>query len=187
MRKALAFILLGTIGFAGCDKVKDLTNISKELDYTGSVEVPGVPGLPDTVTMVPPGGITGDFPIFGQATDSKKLMEENNTSSDLVTHVNLKQVIMTMAQPEAQTFNYMDSIRVYISAPGVSEQLLGKKFGIGRDLKSVELDPEDINIKEYFLADSIFFRVNAHFIEVPMDGAKMELKTVFNLVGNPLK
>lgn len=186
MKKALSLILLAGLGFAGCDKIKDLTDISKELTYDGSVEIPGVPGLPDTATIVPPGGITGDFPIFGEATNSQQLIKDNNTSSDLVTHVTLTKLSLAMAAPDSANFNFMDTIRVYIGASGMKEELLGKKNGIPKNVKTVDLDPENINIKEYFLKDSIFFRVNGHFVEVPRKGSKMDLKAVFNLLANPL-
>lgn len=179
-------MLLAGVAFTGCDKIKDLTNITKELEYGAAIEVPGVPGLPDTVTKLPPGGVSGDFPTFKEATNSEQTMKEYNTNADLVTSVNLTKLNLTMNAPEGQTFDYVDTLRVYITATGMSEKLLGYKYGIPKGQKSVDLDREDVNIKEYFLKDSIGFRVNGHFVEVPLDGANMELKSTFTLLANPL-
>lgn len=179
----LVFILITA---AGCEQIKDQIKINKSLDYNASVDVPGVPGLPDTITALPPGGITGDFPKVTEATNSEQYIKEYGTNPDQIISVTLSKMMMEMTQPDSQDFNYLDTIRVYISATGLKEELMGYQYDIPKGAKSIELTRSETNIKDYFLKDSIFFRVNGHFVGLPMKNAKLEVKSTFSLVANPI-
>lgn len=187
MKKALFITLVMSTVFLGCDKFKDSIVVNKDIEYNSSLDVEGVPGMPDSITELPNGGVNADFPKVTNATNSAQYMEDYNTSSDLISSLIVSKMSLDMSQPEGQNFDYLDTVRVYVSATGLDEKLLGHKYGIPKGTKLLDLDRSDMSLKEYFLKDSIHFRISAHFIDIPMDGAKMELKTVFSLVANPLK
>lgn len=171
----------------GCNQIKDAIIINKDLDYNATLEVNGVPGLPDTVVSLPQSGVRADFPKVTSATNAQQYMTDYNTSGDNVSSVIISKMSLEMTQPDGQDFNFIDSVNVYLSASGLDELLMGYRYDIPKGTKTIDLTREDNNIKEYFLKDSVSFRISAHFVEIPKDSGKMDLKTVFGLVAKPLK
>lgn len=187
MKKGLLAVLVFSVIAAGCaDKVKQLLSFTKEIEYNGSVEIKGVPGLPDTVVTLPSGGLNADFPKLANATNAQQYIKDYNTSPDKISNVIISKLGLEMSEPSGANFDYIDSVKVYISATGMEEHLVGYKYGIPKGTQSIDLTRDDINLKEYFLKDSIYFRINAHFVEVPKDSGKMDIKSVFSLVATPL-
>lgn len=183
MRKILLVAAMLLSGCDGCDKVKQLANINKDIEYKETVDLPGLPGGD---TVVPAGGISADLPRYAMATNSAEYLKQYNTSPNLVTHVKLKSLGMTIVAPDAQYFNFLDSVRLFVNAPGLPEQLAAYKYNIAKGMKTVDMDVADLNLKEYFLKDSMYFRINAHFTGIPDDSTKLEIKSVFNILANPL-
>ena len=92
-----------------------------------------------------------------------------------------------MKEPSGSNFDFMDTIRVYVSAQGLEEKLAAKKYGIPKGQQTLELDCEDVNLKEYFIKDTMYIRFGGHFTGVPDSNAKIELTPTFNMLANPLK
>ncbi len=174
---------LAILSFTSCDKLKHLTDINKDIEYKETVDLPGIPGGD---TVVPAGGLAADLPAYSIATNSKQYLAEYNTDAKLVTHVKLKSLTATLLQPSSQNFNFLDTLRLYVSATGQPEKLAAYKYGIAKGQNTIEMDVVDFNLKEYFLQDSMYFRINGHFNGIPDSTSKIELKSVFNLLANPL-
>jgi hypothetical protein len=181
------FLPLAAIAIlAGCTKLDDLeklADINKDMDYSQTVDVNG---LPDGAPSLPPGGVSQDLPKFAVETKSKQFIEENNTSAEYLKHVKLKKFVASVAKPDGKNFEFMDTIRIYLSAPGLPEILAAHKYGIPKGLKEVSLDCDTTNLKEYILKDSVFFRVGGHYVAIPDTGSKLQFKSTFNFLANPL-
>lgn len=182
MKKA-ALLLLAGATIVGCNKLKKLAEINVNFPYSNTVDLPGVPG---GTQVIPPGGISADMPTYATATNSKVYVNQYGTAPDKVISVKLTQLKAEIVQPSSQTFDYIDTIRVYMSATGLPEQLAAYKYGIAKGQTTLNLDCADVNLKEYYLKDTMYFRVNGHFVGIPDSATKIKLSSTFNMRANPL-
>lgn len=176
-------VLLLLVLCLGCKKLKKLANIKLNFPYSNTIDVPGIPG---GLLVAPPGGITADLPAFPVATNSQKYVTESGTNAEKIIHVKLTELKGEILAPSTQDFNYVDTLRVYLSAKGLPEQLAAYKYGIEKGQRTLNLQLSDINLKNYFLKDTMYFRVSGHFINVPDSATKMKVSSVFNMLANPL-
>ena len=178
---AMAVLALGT----GCKKVKDLANISVDLPYTQQVTIPPVDGYTFGFPL-PAGGASLPFPAVPFATNSKSYLEQYHTTSAKVIKVGLKSMVIELTTPPGQNFDFLDTVQLFISAPSQAEVLVAYKYSIPQGQTSLKLTTSDVNLKDYFLADTMYIRTNMHVNAVPAPNAQMNIKSVFNLVANPL-
>lgn len=178
-------LVLTVISLTACEKLKDLADITFPVSYNTTEEVPGLPDNP----IVPPGGLTTSIPTMAFETKSQEELEKNNTNSDLIQEVKLRELSVNIDKPSSQNFDIVDSIWVYLSGDRAlsDEVLVAKKFGIQKGLRNLSMDIEDINLKNYFLKDSMYFRLKGHFYNAPDTTTVVTLSTRLNIVANPLK
>ncbi|MEZ5016605.1 MAG: hypothetical protein R2800_06090 [Flavipsychrobacter sp.] len=187
MKKILLISFITTsVFFASCDKLKELTSFSQDFDYKEFIDVPG---LPSQQTQLPQGGASESLPRFGIATNSKEHIEKYKTATNLITDVLLSKLNMTITNPLNSNFNYVDTIQLYVSssASGTNEQLIAYKNNIAKGIQKVDLDVTNINLKEYFILDSMYYRVYAHFVEIPAKETRVELNTTLTMKASLLQ
>ena len=186
MKKILLGCTLAAIAFnIGCKKVKDLADISVDLPYTQQVTIPPVDGYTFGFPL-PAGGAGLPFPRIAVPTNSKAYLEQYHTTSAKVIKVGLKSMVIELTSPPSQNFDFLDTVQLYISAPSQAEVLVAYKYGIPKGQTSLILTASDVSLKDYFLQDTMYLRANMHVNAVPAPGAQMNIKSVFNLVANPL-
>lgn len=187
MKKVYLSIAASVVLLASCDKVANLAKIDKDVDYTGTVDVNGLPSGDTAIPQV--GYIDGQLPKVAIATNSKEFLESNGSSaaSDKVESVTLKKFSLSVTLPSNGTFKFMDSVGVYVSADGLSEKLVASKANISNNSKTVDLTCYGENLKEYFLKDSMYVRMGGRFTSVPDSGTRIEFKPTFNVKANLLK
>lgn len=186
MKRTYLLLALLALGAASCDKVKHLGDISRDLTYTENVDLPSVPGLPTGVDTLPPGGLTAFAPSIPMATNSKQYISESGSTSDLVKHVILTKFSATITQPPGKNFDFIDTLLMYVSAPGLDKKLVAHKYGVPKGQQKVDLDCDSVNLKEYFIKDTMYIDFGGHFIGVPDSASKVELSATFNMLANPL-
>lgn len=184
-------ILLTTISaslflFASCDKLKELASFSQSFDYKQIVDVPG---LPSKQVTLPQGGASESLPRFGVATNSAQYINENRTSADLITDVLLSKMSMNIISPANGHFDYIDTVKLFLSASasGADEQLVAYKYNIPKGQNTVVLDVTNINLKPYFLKDSMYYRIYGHFVDIPVDETKVEVNTTLTMKASLLQ
>ncbi|HOA38728.1 MAG TPA: hypothetical protein PKJ36_10015, partial [Flavihumibacter sp.] len=103
-RVLIALGLVAIIVFGACEKIKDLLNfsIANESSFTVSSTTPI--NSPYTIN-------TPDV-----TTNSSQEFENNNTNAKLVKEVKLKSLTLTITNPSQQNFNFLKTIRIYISS-----------------------------------------------------------------------
>ena len=178
---AIIVIALNT----GCKKVKDLANISVDLPYTQQVTIPPVDGYTFGFPL-PAGGVGLPFPRVSLPTNSKAYLEQYHTTSAKVIKVGLKSMVIELTAPLSQNFDFLDTVQLYISAPSQTEILAAYQYNVPKGQTTLILTTSDVNLKDYFLQDTMYLRTNMHVNAVPAPGAQMNIKSVFNLVANPL-
>lgn len=184
MKKFLLSITVLAVLFAGsCKKLKSLADIQFGVPYKETVDIPE---LPDVPAVIPPGGVTASIPPIGTATNSEEYIRQYNTSSDFIIEAKLSEMQLVIEQPATQNFDDIDSLWLYISATGLDEVLAAFKYDIPDGVQTVNMDVQDLNLKDYFLQDYIYLRLQGHFYEVPDSTTRLTITTKFDVVANPL-
>lgn len=179
---AIAFISL----FSACKKVKNLANINFDVPYNQQITVPSS-GYPYG-TPLPAGGITLPFPAIPVPTNAQQYVAQYGTSTDKILMVNLKSMTLDIVSPAGQNFDFLDKVDIYVSAKSQPEVLVASQSNVPKGQTSLHFDAStSVNLKSYFLADTIYFRMNAHINAVPPVGEELKLSTVFHVLANPLQ
>ncbi len=187
MKSLIILANLSLLLFAtGCRKVKQLANINVDIPYSQVIEVPAVPGYNYGVPL-PAGGVLLPFPAIGLPTNSEQYVIQYNTSIEKVTSVDLKSMAISIQLPADQNFDFLDNISVYISANALPEMLVAYKNEVPKGLKTLEMfTVTSVNLKNYYLQDTVYFRITSHINSVPPGGEQLKLTSVFHMLANPL-
>ena len=185
--KNLALFMVGLIAFAcSCSSNKNIANISVNLNYTNTEQVPTVTGYPYG-TALPTGGMSLAFPTISTPTNSASDMSEYHTSSSNLVSVTLDSLNLQITAPAGQNFNFLDSIELYLAGTGLPEQLLAYNYNVPKGQTTVALTPApNFNIKNYFLLDTMNILTNMHINAVPLAGTTVNINSTFVMVANPL-
>jgi hypothetical protein len=181
----MAGIALVTL-FAGCNKIKQLANINVNIPYNAQVTVPTVEG--DTAGFpLPPGGVTLPFPTLAVPTNSQQYIAEYNTSTDKILNVDLQSLALQILSPASQNFNFLDSVEIYISTSTLPEMLVAYDYNVAKNATTLDLTAEtNLNLKTYFIQDTIIFRISTHINAIPASGTQLNIASTFHLLANPL-
>ncbi len=178
-------VLAGLSALTACTKLKQLANIDVNIPYSQQISVPTIPG---GVSGTPiPGGLTVPFPAVGFATNSKQYIAQYHTSANKIISVGLNSLALQILSPSGQNFDFLDNVDVYISSQTQPEMLLASDIDIPKGQTTLNLvTATDVNLKNYFIDDTIYFRMTAHINAVPFSGTQLEMSSIFNLLANPL-
>ena len=187
MKKSIWICVLLAIAILnGCKKVKDLATISVNIPYTQHVSIPNNSGYAYGFPL-PGGGVDISIPLVAVPTNSKAYLDQYHTNGDKVIKVGLNGLTLQPTAPQNENFDFLDTVRLYISVPGHQEQLAAYKYSVEKGMQVIALTTNpDVNLKDYFLEETMNFRVGMHINAVPDPRAEMDIKLVFNLVANPL-
>jgi len=180
MKKNKIYLLSLLLLIGACKKdtpIDQLTTVELE---TERKEVADVPDIPHSIP-IPPGGIEIPMPAYKSATDSKNFFEQNKTSPNAINYAKLKTIYLRFLSPDTANFNCMDKVKIYISANGYQEVLVAEKNDIPKGIKSLETIPVDVDLKNYFIQDTIIFRVVPHFVDYPASGGQLEMGATFKI------
>ena len=170
----------------GCNKIKNLATIDVDLPYSKEFSTPTVAGYP-AGTPLPAGGLTLSFPTVPMATNSKEYITKYNTSIDKINTVYLKKLALQVVTPTGDNFNYLDTIRLYLSTATIREVLVAYAYNVPKNQSELTLTTlTDVNLKNYYVEDTVYFRMDTHINAVPPTGQVLNLATVFHLQANPL-
>jgi hypothetical protein len=186
MRNILCFIAVVMIGvLPSCKKVKENLRIDADVAYTQMVTVPTA--SIDSSAPFPAGGLVVPFPTIGVETDHIKYLQQYNTRSDKVTFVGLDLLTYRFKIPGTQNFDFLDSAQVFLSAYNLPEVFVGYINKVSTGQVFLNLKPIDgLNVKDYFLRDTMNFRILWFTHAMPPSGAQFEMKSSFNILADPI-
>lgn len=187
MKKHILFAAIAMSAFlTGCDKTALLTEINVDIPYSTEFVMPEVSGYTGG-TPLPAGGVKIDIPAVGFATNAQTYVTANKTSVDKINKVDLKSLNMRIVLPSGGNFNFVDSVWIYISAKNQTEQLVAYNYGVAKGQSALDMYTlTDVNLKNYFIQDSIAFRISARINATPDSTNKLGLGTIFHMNANPL-
>ena len=160
MRVLFYSLLAVTISLTACKKLKQALNISITVPYDDVVTVAGIPGDPHVGS-----GLKESLPVISIPTNSEEILEDNESAVSLVTSVKLSKLNVNMLLPTNQDFGVMDSVWIYISANGVSEQLAAYNYNVPDTGRTIELTPADADLMDAFVSDTMRVRIEAFFVK----------------------
>jgi len=183
MKKTIV-VALGICALASCKKIIDLANIDFTVPVSKTIAVDGLEGNP----VIPGGtGIRASMPTVAVETKSEEYIRNYNTSSELITSVVFSKLKIDVNEPSSQNLDMADSIWLYVSASGLPEVLASHYYGIPKGIRTLELSTSEQNIKDYFLQDSMYFRVEGRFYKAPDSASVFTFTSQFDVTANPLK
>lgn len=136
--------------------------------------------------VIPPQGLKRSLPLIRIETKSEDVAAEHNTALELVESAKLVGLNTKMLIPVGDNFDLLDSVWIYLSATGVSEELVAHKFDIPKGLQTIELTPEDVDIQDMFKQKEMIVRIEGHFNEKPDSTSKILFDMKLRIVANPL-
>lgn len=152
MKKKLLLIAgVCMVFLSACEKLNELTsfNINPQTSFT----IPGQQtGLGEVLSI----------PKQEVAASSEQTFESNNTRKDLVEKAQLNKLNLTITGPENANFDFLNEVKIYISADGEGEALLAFKENIPENGSRVlELETTGENLAAYIKKDQYSIRTEA--------------------------
>lgn len=187
MNKIISVAMIAIIFLLpGCIKVGQIGNINFNVPYSQQVDVPQV--ADDSFgTALPAGGISIGLPAVGFATNSGQYLVTYNTSASKITTVDLKSLSLQILAPATQNFDFLDSVQVYISAQDQPKMLVAYQYSVAKGLTTLSMNTvTDVNLKNYFIQDTIYFRINTHVNAIPATGTQLNIASSFHVLANLL-
>jgi hypothetical protein len=141
MKKTLLLFPFLLLLLFGCEKLDRL--LTFEISNSETIKIPAS-GLVATPLISP-------VPV---AVNSKQSFENNNTKAELVKDVRLTKLTLTIVDPAAENFNFLQSIRIYIGTSANDKVLLASLDNVPTGVSKIELNPENNPLDEYLKAES---------------------------------
>jgi hypothetical protein len=144
--------LVATLYF-GCAKKK--TNVEFDILYSTDIAVPTYTAANQTYTFITSDILTG---IGSQ-------LEKNGTNADLVGEMKYTQFSVAVKTPTTgQSINFIKQMKFYVNAINQPEQQIAFKYNEKNDTikptdKSTSFIINDVNLKNRFLENSVYFNV----------------------------
>ncbi len=188
MRK-IAAVLIGLLvcSLQSCIKITNpIGNINVNIPYSQQAEIPAVPGYTFGQAL-PAAGANIGLPPVPLATNSQQYISQYSTTADKIIKVDLDSFALQILSPGSQNFDFLDSVQLYLSARSQPEVLVAYNYQIGKGQTALILNTiSDVNLKNYFIQDTIYLRLNTHVNAIPATGTQLNMYTVFHMLANLL-
>lgn len=141
MKKAIYWCIIGLLAIVSCKKLSDL--LTFEISNTENITVPAT-----TIVSAP---IISPVPV---TLHSQETFENNKTKAELVKDVRLKKLTLTIADPSSETFNFLESIRIFIGTDQNDKVLLASLDDIPFGVSAIDLVSSNTRLDSYIKASS---------------------------------
>ena len=166
----IAFLALLTVS---CNEIDKLLTFSISNEATFKVNT----GLPiNAPTEIATPDVT---------TNSSTEFENNNTSSDLVKDVQLKELKLSITDPSDKTFSFLKSVHLYISTTADDEIELGYRDNINSTSNTVDLICTTQKLDKYIKASSYKIRTKITTKETLTQDITVKANMKFNVTADP--
>jgi hypothetical protein len=150
--------------FSGCRKLTEF-NIKNSMEFV----------IPKTAVIGVP------LPTSNVPTSSNFEFQNNGTDAKHVQDVKLDALTLSIKSPASQTFNFLNSIRVYISADGLQEIEIAYLESIPTSVQSIYLTTTGVKLDAYLKKDSYSLRIKAVTDEQLYEDVTMKADMVFHV------
>ncbi|MEZ7500639.1 hypothetical protein QO200_18125 [Flavobacterium sp. Arc3] len=126
------------------------------------------------------GIVTPDVP-----TNSSAEFENNNTKANLVKYVKLKELKLSITDPDGKTFSFLKSIHIYISTDANDEIELAYLENISATTNTIVLTPTSEKLDNYIKASSYKLRTEAVIRETLTTDITVKADMKFKVTADP--
>jgi hypothetical protein len=160
----LALIML----FVSCDALDELTKF--EINYTEEVVIES-----STVIDLPFDAGTPEV-----TSNSESTFESNNTNKDLIESIKLTDMELDITAPETGDFDFLNSIKIYISAEDEEEVIIAWLDEVPETSENVlNLETSSEDLKNYIKSDTYTLRVETVTDELITEDHNIDINSTF--------
>ena len=110
----------------------------------------------------------------------------NNTKASLVKNVSLTKLSLTIIDPQAQNFNFLKDIKIYIGTDESDKVLLASLDNIPMDVATIELVPSNSKLDTYIKAESYTLYTEVSLRSGVADELTVRADSKFKVTADPL-
>lgn len=174
MKKLLHILpLLLSLSLISCEKIQDL--LTFEISESQNIQIPA------SGIINPP--LISPVPV---SMSSEESFENNNTKASLVKNVSLTKLSLTIIDPQAQNFNFLKDIKIYIGTDESDKVLLASLENIPMNVASIELVPSNSKLDKYIKADSYTLYTEVSLRSGVADELTVRADSKFKVTADPL-
>ncbi len=124
------------------------------------------------------------IPTPNVTTNSQQQYENNNTHANLVQDVRLEQLKLSITNPNAKTFSFLKSIKIYISSNQTNEIQLAALENILTSANTIDLIPSKEKLDTYIKASSYNLRTEVVTRETLTESVDIHVDLKFLVTAN---
>lgn len=170
-RKWILAVLIMATALLGCKKAKE--GITFTLSTRSEVVIPSSTGINLPINLISP----------DVNTNASSSFEANRTTPNLVREIKLSRLELNIMSPNQTTFDFLRSIRLYMTASDLPEVELASAIDIpadGRRSLSLTVNGEN-DFKSYLTKERINLRVQATTRQLVTSDTRLEVLPAFEV------
>jgi hypothetical protein len=141
MKKVTFICILSLLGIISCKKLSQL--LTFEISNSENIKIPAS-GLVSVPIIAP-------VPVTMHSEES---FESNNTNANLVKDVSLKSLTLTITDPAAENFNFLESITISIGTDQNDKVPLASLDNVPTGVSTIQLISSNAKLDKYIKASS---------------------------------
>jgi hypothetical protein len=152
----------------GCKQVDKLTQFN--MPYSETITIPAGVGINLPLNILTP----------EIETNSESTFALNDTEKNLVEEIRLIGLTINHTAPAGEDFSFLKSVRIYISADGLTEEQIAWKENIADTAGNViQLELSNADLKEFIKKEKFTLRVNTITDEFLTTDQQVEVQSLF--------
>ena len=171
-RTFIFYCCLLAVAIVSCKKVNDLLTFS--IDNESAITLSSLSTINLPISVLTPDVVT----------NSSQQFQNNNSNANLVKDIRLKSILLTITNPPGQTFSFLKSIHIYISANGSNEIELASQDNISSTSSTLNLVPTQAKLDEYVKASSYQLRSVIVTKETLQHDTDIKIDSKFDVTAN---
>jgi len=160
----LASIVFLILLFSACKKLTEFTfsdSCNFEVQSSSPISTP---------FSVPSPSVTSN---------SQTSFASNNTDASHIQSITLQQLSLTITSPSGQNFDFLSSIQISISAPGLSTQQIASLSSVPKGVTTIQLNSTGLDLTSYAKQSSYTLGVTVVTDQVVTQNIYIQANTVF--------
>ena len=153
---------------SSCDQLDELTHFNMDFEQEVVIESSVIVDLPYNV-------ITPEI-----NSNSESSFENNNTHKDLIEDIRLTSMVLEIKSPSNGSFNFLNSIEIFLSADDEDEVRIAWKENIpANGSMLIELDVSNDDLKSFLKKDTFSLRLETVTDELITSDHHIDVKSSF--------
>jgi len=167
-----AIVLSIILSLFSCKKISDLLTFS--ISDQSSFTVNSYSPVNSPIAIITP-------PV---QTNSSKEFENNKTSAKLVKDIRLENLTLSTTSPSGQTFDFLQSIHIYISTNSTNEIEIAYLDSVQPGSDKISLIPTEAKLDEYIKSSSYTLRTEVTTKEILTHDVTINIDSKFQVTAN---